>query len=303
MHSPNRWGQSIVIDQEIISTPRFSNIGELSRRAIKQVNHHLLKNEHTYHLHNTYTHQGNKDMEKTLTYYAINNGKAAVGIEASKNLPTHERVYYHLQMMEALFKELGVGFKRDFKLQSTVVKRHVDNDIHIAITDRLMLDVAGARQQIRFVPLQPDALSKFSANNPLVAITQKKGGYRVSYGNRRMTTLSPQYFNYDHSLSSISMLVDGKAQEVPLGSIVQVKHNFNISPLAGYRVNVIGWRRQGLSNESGVTITKNKISRRFSVDRKGRLFRVELYRGDHFSGMVLVKFTTDITPLSSKNRG
>ena len=303
MHNPNRWGQSVIIDQENIETPQFANVGEISRRAITQVNNRLLKEEHIYHLHNTHTHKGNKEMEKTLTYYAINNGKAAVGIEASKSLPTHERVYYHLQVMESLLSELGVGFERDFELQSKIVKRHIDNDIHIAIADRLMLDVAGARKQIRFVPLQQDALSKFIANNPLVAITPKKGGYRVSYGNRRMTILDPQYFDYDHSLSTIKMVIDGEQREVPLGSIVQVENNFNVSPLEGYRVNVIGWRRKGLKNESGVTITQKKIARRFSVDRKGRLFRVELYHGDRFSGMVLVKFSTTVAQLSGKKSG
>ena len=92
-------------------------------------------------------------------------------------------------------------------------------------------------------------------------------------------------------------------QDVPLGSIVQVENDFNITPLDGYRVNVIGWRKKGLKNESGVTITQNKIARRFSVDRKGRLFRVEVYRGDRFSGMVLVKFATTVAQLSNNRKG
>ena len=303
MHNQNRWGQSIIIDQERIENPHFSDIGELSRRAILQLNKHLLTNDHRYHLHNTYTHKGNKEMEKTLTYYAINHGKAAVGIEASKNLPTHERVYYHLQAMESLFNELDIGFERNFKLQAKIVKRHVDNDIHIAIADRLLFDVAGARKKIRFVPLQQDGISKFIASNPLVAITPKKDGYRVSYGNRRMTILDPQFFDYDHSLSAIKMEIDGEQREVPIGSIVQVEKHFNVSPLDGYRVNVIGWRKKGVKNESGVTITQNTFSRRFSVDRKGRLYRVELYRGKQFSGMVLVKFSTKVAQISNKNSG
>ncbi|MDH3354793.1 MAG: hypothetical protein OEL79_06220, partial [Chromatiales bacterium] len=151
------------------------------------------------------------------------------------------------------------------------------------------------------VPLQQNALSKFIANNPLVAITPRKGGYRVSYGNRRMTILDPQYFDYDHSLTTISIEIDGEQRDIPFGSIVQVENNFNVSPLEGYRVNVIGWHKKGLKNESGITITRNKIARRFSVDRKGKLFRVELYRGDQFSGMVLVKFATTVAQLSHKN--
>jgi hypothetical protein len=303
MHNPDRWGQSIIIDQEVVAAPKFANVGELARNAIALINQHLLTNEHIYHIHNTLTHQGNEEMEKTLTYYAINHGKAAVGIEASKDLPTHERVFYHLQAMEALLQGLGIGFERNFELQSKIVKNHVNNDIRIAIADRLMFDVAGARKQIQFVPLQQDALSRFISSNPLVAITPKNDGYRVSYGNRRMTILDPQFFEYDHSLSSIRMEIDGQQREVPIGSIVQVEDQFSVSPLDGYRVNVIGWRQHGVDNESGVTISQSKISSRFSVDRKGKMYRVELYRGEQFSGMVLVKFSTTVAQLANKTNG
>lgn len=85
-HNARRWGQSIIIDQEKLDTPKYANVGEFARQVTDQVNQRLLDEEHRYHVKNTHTRRGNAEMEKTLTYYAINNGKAAVGIEASKNL-------------------------------------------------------------------------------------------------------------------------------------------------------------------------------------------------------------------------
>ena len=64
-----------------------------------------------------------------------------------------------------------------------------------------------------------------------------------------------------------------------------------IMPKSGYRVNVIGFQKTGISDESGVMIGPKDIMRRFSVDKSGNIFRVEVYKDDKFSGMVLVNFS------------
>ncbi|TVO74833.1 M14 family metallopeptidase [Sedimenticola selenatireducens] len=290
-HNPNRWGQSIIIDQEKLDTPKYSDVGTFAREVTEQVNQQLLSEEHRYHVKNTHTRQGNAEMEKTLTYYAINNGKAAVGIEASKNLPTHERVYYHLNALEAFMQRLGIKFTRSFKLEPLLVKQTIDNNIRIALHEnRLLLDVAEARRRINYLPMKRDARIEFTASNPLVAITSKGNGYHVNYGNRNLTFLHPQFFEYDTSLNAIDMHVDGSRSNVNLGSIVTVAEHFSVDPLEGYRINVIGWTRKGIDNEVGYEIKRDHISRHFSVDLSGTLFRVEVYHEEKFCGMVLVKF-------------
>ena len=112
----------------------------------------------------------------------------------------------------------------------------------------------------------------------------------MRYGNRHVTLLEPQYFEFDDSLEAIGLDVDGELRTVAPGSVVRVGEWFRVKPRAGYRVNVIGFRRAGLTDESGVTIRHQDIARRFSVDRRGRRFRVEVYRADRFCGMVLVEF-------------
>ncbi len=76
--------------------------------------------------------KGDKEMEKSLTYYAINNGKAAFGNEASKNLPLHERTYYHLLALEKYMNIMGIEFEREFDLNSKSVKDVIDDDIYIS---------------------------------------------------------------------------------------------------------------------------------------------------------------------------
>jgi hypothetical protein len=73
--------------------------------------------------------------------------------------------------------------------------------------------------------------------------------------------------------------------------MVEVAQSFLVVPEKGYRVNVIGFTKRGTGNESGIAIHKDDIKKRFSVDKKGRIYRVEVYRKKKFSGMVLVRFS------------
>lgn len=45
-----------------------------------------------------------------------------------------------------------------------------------------------------------------------------------------------------------------------------------------------------MKNEAEQAIERKQIHKRFSIDRNGTLYRVEVYKDDKFSGMVLVQF-------------
>lgn len=291
LRNPRRWGQSIIIDQESIASIRFGELGDVAREIAGNVNQRLLDDDHSYRVKNTRTREGDREMAKTLTYYAINNGKPAVGVETSKSLPTHLRAYYHLQVLEAYMHRFGIEFERSFELNPESVKRSIDSNIQVSFYNkRVLLDMANARKKLGYVPLKKDAEIDFEASSPLVAILRQGSRYRVSYGNRRITELHPQFFEYDASRHFIGIYVDGQRKAVGFGRIVEANEAFLIEPEEGYRVNVIGWRRTGVRNESGVEIRRDAIARRFSVDNAGTTFRVEVYKDDKFTGMVLVRF-------------
>lgn len=291
LRNPRRWGQSIIIDQESIAPVRFGELGELARQIAARVNQRLVDTDHSYRVKNTRTREGNREMAKTLTYYAINNGKPAVGVEASKSLPTHLRAFYHLQVLEAYMRHFGIEYEREFDLTPRSVKRSIDDNIRVSFYgNRVLLDMADARKRLGYVPLKKDAEIDFEASSPLVAILRQGSRYRVSYGNRRVTELHPQFFEYDASRHFIAVHVDGQRKAVGFGRIVEATDAFVVEPQEGYRVNVIGWRRKGVGNESGIEIRRKEIARRFSVDKAGTVFRIEVYKGDKFTGMVLVKF-------------
>ena len=287
----NRWGQSIVIDQESIGESPLAQLAKTANRVLERTNKLIENQEHHYATHNTETRLGDKEMEKTLTYFAIKNGKPAAGIEASKTFPTHKRSWYHLQVLESYMQVMGIGFERDFELSETAVKDTINNNLKVALyQDRIFFDVTRARNRLNYVPLKKNTPLEFKSSNPLVAIIEGEKHLKVRYGNRGVTRLSPQFFDFDTSLKSVNFKIDDKPQEVVIGSEVQVDTKFLVEPHGDYRVNVIGYRKKGVSNESGISITKADIAKRFSVDRKGRFYRVEFYLEKQFSGMVLVKF-------------
>jgi hypothetical protein len=297
-HNPRRWGQSIIVDQESIEPIRFGDLGANARSVANSVNGQLFKDEHAYRVKNTRTREGDLEMAKTLTYYAINNGKPAVGLEASKSLPTHLRAFYHLRVLEAYMRRFGIEFERGFDLSPESVKATIDNNVRVSLYDnRVLINITNARRRLGYVPLKKNAEIEYRASNPLVAIMNQGSHFRVSYGNRRITELHPQFFDYDASRRFIALRVDGERKAVGFGRMVEVTESVAVEPQDGYRVNVIGWRRSGVKNESGFEIRKGEIARRFSVDNDGTTFRIEVYKGKKFTGMVLVKFVEGATAL------
>ena len=265
-------------------------LGDVARRVVMRVNRTIREPQHYYHIKNTRTKEGNTEMAKTLTYFAIRNGRPAAGVESSKTLLTDRRASYHLGIIEGYMDELGIGFERGFALTADGVRRQFDGNLRLALYDRIYLDVADARKRVGHVPMKKDAPLQFTASNPLVAIIDDDHYFRVSHGNRRVTQLHPEYFDYDAGIDSLAMRIDGRPVHVPASSMVDAYEEILIEPIEGYRVNAIGFKRDGVANETGIAIRRTDFMPRFSIDEGKRLFRVEVYRGEKFSGMVLVRF-------------
>jgi hypothetical protein len=113
----------------------------------------------------------------------------------------------------------------------------------------------------------------------------------VAYGNRTLTRLSPQYMDFDESLSSVDIVHDGKTSSVPLGRLVTVTDAFLIKSVKGFRVNAIGAvKEKADGSECNVLLRKKDFIPRYSMDKDATTFRVEIYRGNAFAGMILVRF-------------
>ncbi|MBW1616472.1 MAG: succinylglutamate desuccinylase/aspartoacylase family protein [Deltaproteobacteria bacterium] len=291
MHNPLRWGQSIIIDQKIIDHP-FGNLMETAKKAVKEINLKIKSKEERYSIHNTKTYNGNHEMSKTLTYFAIRNSKPAFGLEVSKSFLTYKRAYYHLLVMENFFKNFGVEFERDFELSFSGVKDAINKDIQICLNNKILLDLEDARKQLRYIPFRKDKKIELNSRNPLFALVEYQGKYQVFYGNRNITYIYPEYFEYDEQCAdSINILIDGVEKKINFGKMIKVKKHFVVKPIKDSRVNIIGFVGEDKNkDEANILVRKNDFIKKFSVDKSGLIYRIEVYKEKKFSGMVLVKF-------------
>jgi len=289
-HSPYKWGQCSIIDQSEIATRKYGNLEEISHAVVAHVNENLLKKEDKYHLHNTRTKEGDREMEKSLTYFAINQGKAAFGNEASKNLATHKRVYYHLLALEKYMDIMGIEYKRKFSMSSQGVYGAINNDIYISLYDKkITLPLSKVRNSLKYFPIQKDGIVDFQGSNPLVAIIKKGNTYVVHYGNRRLSYLKADYIEYERGTPTVKVEVDGELKDYNFGDIVDVQTEFVIKNDKKFRVNVIGFTNRS-KIETDIPIEKGQMLKRYSVDTKGKIYRVEYYSKKKFAGMLLVHF-------------
>ena len=304
MHNPNRWGQSIIIDQNNLASENFGDLSTIAGNVQGYINSQLKNKNKYFYVKNTETRKGDAEMEKSLTYFSIKNNRPAFAVEASKSFRTHERTFYHLLAVEGFMKELGINYQRNFNMTRNGVARQIGNNLKISLYDnRVNLDVEKARRRLNYVPLKKHASIEYKKNNPLIAVIKNDKLLRVRYGNRYVTTLKPQYFDYDYSLNSVDMLVDGEVKKINVGDKVNVINDFRVMVDDSYRVNIIGFSQQGKKNENDLLVDRKQIKSRFSIDRNEKIFRIELYKGKKFSGMILVDFGKQPTSqsISMKN--
>jgi len=291
-HAPNRWGQCSIIDQKEIEIQEYGDLEFIANSVVKHVNSALLRPEDRYHLHNTHTKQGNKEMEKTLTYYAIQQGKAAFGNEASKNLPTHERVYYHLLALERYMQIMGICYTRKFQLTPLGVYNVINNDISISFYGgSISLPLGKIRDELHYFPIKKDEKLSFEASNPLLTLLPIKNGYAIHYGNRRLVNLSTDSFEHQSINTTVDIEIDGEIQHVSFGTMLEVQKAFVVKPSKGFRINVIGFQSTQ-EDECDIKIYRSSIPSRFSIDKEGKIYRIEYYHDNKFAGMVLVKFVS-----------
>lgn len=305
MKNPARWGQSVIIDQEFLPNTEFmAELNKAAEQVAEKANTLLLKDKDKIHVHNTRTVEGDREMEKSLSYYAVRQNKAAFGLEASKELSVAERVYYHLSMIEEFLRMAGVEFKRDFELNPSGIDKALSENLGVSFAgNRIFLPLDNARKNIKYLPLARGEASKPIMSKPIMAVVpceKEKDALCVHYGNRLLSVISPSWHETDDNLETMRVIVDGQEKVVAFGQIVTVSSDIKILKEPGFRVNAIGFDK-GLKDESEISLKLKDFEKRFSLDKDGSLFRVEVYKGNNFAGMFLLSFANSGNKAGGKN--
>lgn len=294
--NPKRWGNSVIIDQEVCENARFGNLEEIGRNVVAKVNENLLADGHSYHLKNTETAKGDKEMEKTLTWFAIGQGKPAFGIEATKNINVPGRVYYHLHAVEAFLAEAGISFVRDFELSAEGIRKVLNTDMYLGFMgNRLVLPLDDIRRpQLGVFPMQKEY--EVRGNSPIMTAVADKNRMQVHYGNNRLTNFKVEWLELDTSLEGMHVELDGKKYFASFGDVLYVEKHVKVLPQKGCRLNAIGAvvGNGPRGDESNITIYRKDFQERFSLDTFGRQYRLEVYKGNAYAGTFVLCFSENL---------
>jgi len=291
--NPNAWGQTCVIDQCSLNKAQpFSNLNDIALQVQKNVNKKLLQKHHKFNVKNTKTKFKDEQMRLSLTYFAVKNDKPAFAIETSKSLSSvSQKVFYQLLAIEEFMKIMHIQYKRDFKLNEKNIVKIMQNYGTLEINHNFLLNLCDIKKSLSFIPLKSGS-NEFNCSNPLGVVKKSQFGvYNVYIGNKKITTLKPQYFKMSQNCpTSYKIEADGKVISLKKASKFYVKDDFKIVKGKNFRVNVIGYYQKGKLDESNITISLKNLAKRYAVDRANKSYRIEFYNKNEFCSMIMVKF-------------
>lgn len=294
--NPNAWGQTCVIDQCNLRDQPFGDLNKIAADIKERINQKLIEEHHTFDVKNTNTKFDDEAMQLSLTYFAVTNNKPAFAIESSKNLPSlSQKVFYHLLAIEEFMKIMNISFERKFELNEQNLITLLDTYGDLNINNNIFVNLSNIKKFLSFIPIKSES-NVFKFSNPLGSVVREGQNFVVYIGNKKVTTLSPQYFEMlepCEKREEFDVMVDGKRVSFNHTSDFFVSDDFKIIKKDGYRVNVIGYKAVGQVDESDIDIRLRDFDRRFSMDVNGLVYRIEFYKNDEFCSMSKVHFRQD----------
>ena len=290
--NPNAWGQTCVIDQcKLNENQPFGNLTKIASEVKKSVNKRLIKEHHAFDVRNTKTKYEDEQMQLSLTYFAVTNNKPAFAIESSKDLSSlSQKVYYQLLAIEEFMSIMGISFDRKFIFDESSIKKILHKYGTLRINNNISLNLSNIRKSLSYIPIKSKG-NEFKFSHPLGSIKDFQGKKVIFIGNKKITTLKPQYFKIQKNCpKKIQVLVDGDIRSIDTAKEFTVNDDFKIIKKNNIRVNVIGFKSKHVTNESGITIHKDTLQKKFSIDENSKTYRIELYSNDKFCSMSVVHF-------------
>ncbi|MFY9143598.1 M99 family carboxypeptidase catalytic domain-containing protein [Sulfuricurvum sp.] len=290
--NPNAWGQTCVIDQGILEGIQpFGNLNEIASKVSQLLNGELIETHHLFDVRNTNTRFDDEAMQHSLTYFAVTHNKPAFAIETSKNLPTLPlKVFYQLRAIESYMKIMGIEFQSSFNLTPENIEKILDTPGNVTINNNIYLNLKNLKNSLSFIPLQ-SVQNDFKFSHPLGSVQRNKNGYDLFIGNRKISTLIPSYQREDNRSLSTTIAIDGEPKNIEFATDFFASADFKvINHDPDTRVNIIGFTKQGVKDESNLRITLNDLDFKYSIDTLHKSYRIEFYRQNCFCGMVLVHF-------------
>ena len=289
--NPKAWGQATIIDQQNIPNAKYGNLAEIAKKVNQETNVDLIEDVHEFNVKNTNTKDKDKAMQQSLTYFSITNNKPAFAIETSKNITDlSHKVFYQLKTIEKFMKVMNIEFTRSFELEEKVIEELLKDVGMLEIPPtKIMLNLSTLKPSIRFFPINK-ADFHYHSENPLIAVIHDKNEYKIMNGNKLISTLKADMMEFDNSLNEINLLLDGKKSTAKVGTLIQAREHFEIAPIQGYRINIIGYSKEGVLSEEGIKVEPSALMKSYAIDKEETTYMVHFYKDKKFCGMVNIQF-------------
>lgn len=293
--NPNAWGQATIIDQEKINgLDKFGNLDEIATKVNSIVNKdNLFQEYHSFGLKNTQTKLKDDQMQQSLTYFAVTHNKPAFAIETSKNITdlTH-KVIYQLKSIEEFMKIMNIEFEREFDINNYEdIKSKIFDFEKVTINNNISLNLSDIKNNMRYVPLKKED-NKFDFTHTLAKVKFNDNKYEIYIGNIKVSDLYPQIFDIATTTNKVKIIVDNKEVETSFANQIDIKNDFKIVK-SDFRVNIIGFSKEGIDSEDDILVKKSDIQDIYSIDNNKTKYRAEFYKDGKFYGMIVLNFLKD----------
>ena len=293
--NPNAWGQATIIDQEKINgLDKFGNLDEIATKVNSIVNKdNLFQEYHSFGLKNTQTKLKDDQMQQSLTYFAVTHNKPAFAIETSKNITdlTH-KVIYQLKSIEEFMKIMNIEFEREFDINNYEdIKSKIFDFEKVTINNNISLNLSDIKNNMRYVPLKKED-NKFDFTHTLAKVKFNDNKYEIYIGNIKVSDLYPQIFDVATTTNKVKIIVDNKEVETSFANQIDIKNDFKIVK-NDFRVNIIGFSKEGIDSEDDILVKKSDIQDIYSIDNNKTKYRAEFYKDGKFYGMIVLNFLKD----------
>ncbi|MBD3830553.1 MAG: succinylglutamate desuccinylase/aspartoacylase family protein [Arcobacter sp.] len=290
--NPNAWGQATIIDQEKINgLDKFGNLDEIATKVNDALNNDkLFQDFHSFGVKNTETKFKDEQMQLSLTFFAVTHNKPAFAIETSKNITDlAHKVIYQLKSIEEFMKVMDIEFEKDFDLNNydEVCTKLFDFG-KVTINNNIVFSLNDIKKVTRFVPLKNEK-NDFVFEHTLGEVKTLDNRYELYIGNEKVVELYPQTFSIEEYKKSIKIEVDGKEIDSKFAQQIDIKESFKILK-SDFRVNIIGFSKDGADSEDDILIKKADILDNYSVDTNKTKYRAEFYKDGKFYGMLILNF-------------
>ncbi len=312
------FGQCVIVDSGKVFSDRMKkmiNMEEIGKKIVLSVNKKIKNRAHLFAFWNQKTYLKHKEvrlkeMKYTATYFAYTHYHIpAFGIETSKNIKSDElKVKYHLMILKELFKAFGVKIKNKINPE---IKKPEFYYLTIKINNRTQI--------------LPDKETLYEKPSSMFFITNIKGNRKfgwaadiINWGGendkfKEYYLKSPVSIEIKHDFKKIgkvkiqpslkkpyiTLKIDDILKKVYAGETIIIKKSQKLILQKGFYKNYdLNIDFKGYASKSRINkgddrkdiILFKDLQNKYSLDKKGQLYKVEAKRGKKPLFFILIKY-------------